>query len=130
MADRGAWRPPPADPADRGRGHVLIRSCMETIEIDSSPAGTSVLMDRHLRRAPVLATADDVPVAALRRPAPAADITAVSHLASTGVQALHELAEQMAADARALRLIAPAGSPAGLVLRLTGLDHLVVPCER
>jgi anti-anti-sigma regulatory factor len=53
------------------------------------------------------------------------DLAEVSHLASAGVQVLHELAEQMGADGRALRLVAPRGCPAWPVLELTGLAHLV-----
>jgi anti-anti-sigma regulatory factor len=52
------------------------------------------------------------------------DLTAVNHLGSTGVQLLHQLNEQMAADDCPLHLIAPQGSPARHVLELTGLDHL------
>jgi anti-anti-sigma factor len=55
------------------------------------------------------------------------DLTDVSHLASAGVQVLHQLAEQMGADGRALRLVAPPGCPAWPVLELTGLAHLVGP---
>lgn len=143
---------------------------MDTVELESSPTGTTVLMDRQLRRPAVLGNASEP---APDRPAHAAattlriqvergarprlvlrgpvdlgtvgelrlkmrevgrggvlpldlDLTDVSHLASAGVAALHELAEQMAGDGRALRLVAPAGSPALQVLRITGLDGLVV----
>jgi anti-anti-sigma factor len=168
--DEGSWRPPPAEPGLRGRGFMLIRNCMDTVEIEQSAAGTSVMMDRVLRRAPVLVSsggpgpvgpvehADEMVVEIV---APAADghpritvagpvdistvgelqralhragrggilpmtvdITGVSHLASSGVQLLHQLGEQMAADARELRLISPLGTPARQVLELTGLEHL------
>lgn len=174
VTDHGSWRPPPTEPGARGRGLIMIRGCMDTTEIDSSPDGTSVLMDRQLTRAPVLVGGDESepwrqragpgatvteltaavsshrsswPVLALRGPIDVStveefrerlqdvgrggslplevDLTEVNHLASTGVQVLHELAEQMGADGRALRLIAPPGSPARAVLELTGLGHLV-----
>jgi anti-sigma regulatory factor (Ser/Thr protein kinase)/anti-anti-sigma regulatory factor len=55
------------------------------------------------------------------------DLTGVTHLGSVGVLALHELAGQMAAERRPLRMIAPALCPAYAVLELTGLTQLVAP---
>lgn len=148
----------------------MIRACMDTVEVERSEAGTTVLMDRLLGRKPVFASAaDDGPTLAphaperplevvvqqsarplltvrgsmdantidgFRRRLQAAsrggtlpvdlDLSGVEVLASAGVQALHELAEQMAADNLAARLIAPRGCPARYVLELTGLDHLLV----
>ena len=43
VRDRGDWRPPPADPGDRGRGLLMIRSTSEA-DIDSGPDGTTVRM--------------------------------------------------------------------------------------
>jgi anti-anti-sigma factor len=57
------------------------------------------------------------------------DLSRVSHLASAGIQALHELAEQMAADGNELLVHAPPRCPARQVLELTGLDRLVADVE-
>jgi anti-anti-sigma factor len=147
----------------------MIRACMDTVEVERSPAGSTVLMDRLLGRKPVFASAEDnrpglAPAADERRfraelqrssrprltvtgPIDAStidefcrqlrvatrggtlplelDLTGVEVLASAGVQALHELAEQMASDNIAALLIAPPGCPARYVLQLTGLDHLL-----
>jgi serine/threonine-protein kinase RsbW len=43
VRDRGDWRPPPADPGDRGRGLLMIRSTSEAV-IESGPDGTTVRM--------------------------------------------------------------------------------------
>ncbi|HEY2206137.1 MAG TPA: SpoIIE family protein phosphatase [Pseudonocardia sp.] len=170
VSDEGDWRTPPADPAVRGRGLIMIRSCMDTVEVERSEDGTAVLMDRRLRRPPVFAATTDTcprdprthppdipyevrlersarPRLSVRGSIDAStsdefrrhiqessrggglpldlDLTDVVHLASTGVQVLHELAEQMAGDALGLCLIAPPGCPARHVLELTGLDHLI-----
>jgi anti-anti-sigma factor len=168
VEDAGSWRPPPPEPGLRGRGFMLIRNCMDTVEIEQSAAGTSVMMDRVLRRSPVLvpnsrpvsghagragrlevelAVTESHPLVTVSGPVDIStvgelqrvlhragrggvlpltvDVTGVSHLASSGVQLLFRLGEQMAADARELRLISPAGTPARQVLELTGLEHLV-----
>ncbi|SCE78342.1 SpoIIE family protein phosphatase [Micromonospora mirobrigensis] len=49
------------------------------------------------------------------------DLTAVTHLTSTGVQILHELSGVVTG----LRVAAAPGAPARAVLRLTALDHLL-----
>jgi anti-anti-sigma factor len=54
VSDTGRWVPPPVRPNDRDRGFALIRSCMDTVEIDRTATGTSVLMDRTLSRRPVV----------------------------------------------------------------------------
>ncbi|WP_067509462.1 SpoIIE family protein phosphatase [Actinoplanes sp. TFC3] len=51
------------------------------------------------------------------------DLTAVTHLASAGVAALHQLTALHRANGTDLRLYAPTGSPADVVLSLVGLDH-------
>jgi serine phosphatase RsbU (regulator of sigma subunit)/anti-sigma regulatory factor (Ser/Thr protein kinase)/anti-anti-sigma regulatory factor len=51
------------------------------------------------------------------------DLSEVTHLASAGVQALHEIQAQLAAHRQALHLVAPGGSPAHLVLDLVRLPH-------
>jgi anti-anti-sigma factor len=55
VTDTGTWRPPPADPGARGRGLVMLRRFMDAVEVDISGPGTVVLMERTLRRYPVLA---------------------------------------------------------------------------
>ncbi|MDD7938996.1 SpoIIE family protein phosphatase [Actinomycetospora lutea] len=55
VTDTGTWRPPPADPGVRGRGLVMLRQFMDSVEVDISGPGTVVLMERTLRRFPVLA---------------------------------------------------------------------------
>jgi len=57
VIDRGRWRPAPADPGHRGRGLMMMRGCMDTVEIDDTPNGTALLLDRRLRREPVLSPA-------------------------------------------------------------------------
>jgi serine phosphatase RsbU (regulator of sigma subunit)/anti-sigma regulatory factor (Ser/Thr protein kinase)/anti-anti-sigma regulatory factor len=53
------------------------------------------------------------------------DLTGVTHLASAGVQALHQFVDTCAAGPDRLILIAPEGSPARPVLELVGLrDHV------
>jgi anti-anti-sigma factor len=54
VSDTGRWVPPPVRPHDRDRGFALIRSCMDTVEIDRTDSGTTVLMDRTLSRRPVI----------------------------------------------------------------------------
>jgi anti-anti-sigma factor len=62
VTDRGRWRPPPVEPTARGRGLIMIRSCMDTAEIERTDEGTAVLMDRQLRRLPVFAAAAPDPL--------------------------------------------------------------------
>lgn len=57
VADDGAWRPAPADPGRRGRGLMMMRGCMDTVEIEQSDGGTTLLLDRALRRQPVVSPA-------------------------------------------------------------------------
>ncbi|MFD5826272.1 SpoIIE family protein phosphatase [Lentzea sp. NPDC060358] len=51
------------------------------------------------------------------------DLTGVTHLASSGVAALHRLVALHRANGTELRLLAPPGSNAGMVLSLVELDH-------
>jgi serine phosphatase RsbU (regulator of sigma subunit)/anti-sigma regulatory factor (Ser/Thr protein kinase)/anti-anti-sigma regulatory factor len=53
ITDRGRWRTPPADPMHRGRGMIMMRQWVDTLEIEDLGAGTMVSFDRELRRAPV-----------------------------------------------------------------------------
>ena len=52
VADDGTWRPAPADPGRRGRGLMMMRGCMDTVEIEQTAHGTTLLLDRTLRREP------------------------------------------------------------------------------
>jgi ABC-type transporter Mla MlaB component len=61
VSDNGAWRTAPTDPGLRGRGLLMIRKCMDSVEIEATDGGTSVLLDRQLRRRPVLSPADPAP---------------------------------------------------------------------
>ncbi len=51
------------------------------------------------------------------------DLTGVTHLASAGVAALYRLVALHSENGTALRLYAPAGTPADMVLSLVRLDH-------
>ena len=42
VSDIGSWKTPAANPGNSGRGLVLMRALSDTIEIDSSPTGTTV----------------------------------------------------------------------------------------
>ena len=42
VRDRGRWRPPPADPGDRGRGLGIVRALMHTVDVDPGGEGTTV----------------------------------------------------------------------------------------
>ncbi len=48
VVDDGRWRPPPAEPGDRGRGFALMRALMERVEIAHDERGTRVAMRRRL----------------------------------------------------------------------------------
>ncbi|MCD2191987.1 SpoIIE family protein phosphatase [Actinomycetospora endophytica] len=61
VSDRGSWRAPTADPGGRGRGLVMLRRFMDSVEVDTDGPGTTVLMERTLRRYPVLAVAGGGP---------------------------------------------------------------------
>jgi serine phosphatase RsbU (regulator of sigma subunit)/anti-sigma regulatory factor (Ser/Thr protein kinase)/anti-anti-sigma regulatory factor len=51
------------------------------------------------------------------------DLTGVTHLASAGVAALHRLVDGSRANGTELRLYAPAGSPAAIIMTLVRLPH-------
>jgi anti-sigma regulatory factor (Ser/Thr protein kinase) len=42
VADTGSWKTPAATPGNSGRGLVLIRTISDSVEVDSTPAGTTV----------------------------------------------------------------------------------------
>ncbi len=57
VLDDGSWRPAPADPGRRGRGLMMMRGCMDTVEIEQTDDGTVILLDKTLRREPVVSPA-------------------------------------------------------------------------
>jgi hypothetical protein len=50
VVDHGRWRTPEPDPGRRGRGLLMMRGCMDTVEVEATAEGTTVLLDRRLRR--------------------------------------------------------------------------------
>jgi anti-sigma regulatory factor (Ser/Thr protein kinase) len=56
VTDSGSWKIPAADPGNSGRGLVLMRVLSNTMEIDSSPTGTTVDLTFRL---PTAAEPDD-----------------------------------------------------------------------
>jgi anti-anti-sigma factor len=51
VCDRGGWKDSGGSP-DRGRGFVLMRALMHSVDIDRTPAGTTVRMRRRVAEAP------------------------------------------------------------------------------
>jgi anti-sigma regulatory factor (Ser/Thr protein kinase) len=47
VADRGDWRPAPADPGHRGRGLQLLAGLADAHDVRYDPAGTRVLLWWH-----------------------------------------------------------------------------------
>jgi PAS domain S-box-containing protein len=50
VADTGSWKTPAASPLTRGRGLPLIRALSERVEVDGTPAGTTIDMRFQLPR--------------------------------------------------------------------------------
>jgi serine/threonine-protein kinase RsbW len=44
VSDQGRWRPPPADPGDRGRGLTMIRAYVDSVEIVRGDSGTTLTL--------------------------------------------------------------------------------------
>ena len=44
VTDQGRWRPVPVDPGRRGRGLLMMSTCMASLHIEHSAGGTSVTM--------------------------------------------------------------------------------------
>ena len=42
VTDSGSWKTPAANPGNGGRGLVLMRALSDTMELDSTPTGTTV----------------------------------------------------------------------------------------
>jgi serine/threonine-protein kinase RsbW len=52
VTDKGRWRPVPADPGHRGRGLLMMSTCMASLHIEHSSGGTSVTMTSAAFAAP------------------------------------------------------------------------------
>jgi PAS domain S-box-containing protein len=52
VIDYGSWKPPAENPGNSGRGLVLMRAISDTLEIDSSPTGTTVDITFRIPRSP------------------------------------------------------------------------------
>jgi PAS domain S-box-containing protein len=52
VIDHGSWKPPAVNPGNSGRGLVLMRAISDTMEIDSSPTGTTVDITFRIPRSP------------------------------------------------------------------------------
>jgi len=50
VTDQGRWRPPPADPRNRGRGLMLMRGLVDRVEVTPGDLGTTVTITHRLRR--------------------------------------------------------------------------------
>ncbi|MGE2690460.1 SpoIIE family protein phosphatase [Mycolicibacterium pulveris] len=48
VIDGGSWKPPPADPGTRGRGLLLMRAVSDGVDLDGTPAGTTVELSFRL----------------------------------------------------------------------------------
>jgi anti-anti-sigma factor len=123
VSDTGRWVPPPVRPNRRDRGFALIRSCMDTVEIDRTATGTSVLMDRTLSRRPVVGP-DSVcprPAAGSTEDAFRVDIVDVSapHIAVHGPIDLRN-----SADLHRRVQETSQGGVLPLTIDLTGVGHL------
>lgn len=171
VEDNGYWRDPPPNPADRGRGLLLMRQCMDQVHIHHDGPGTRVLLSRavHAAQATVLAepepaiehgcgvelrnstagvsavltgdldaAATEATAVALRRATRGGlqqltiDLTELSHLASTGVRLLFDIAAEQRTAGSQLAVRVAQGSAAHYVLDLTGfanLDHVRVTVQ-
>ncbi|HWH13843.1 MAG TPA: SpoIIE family protein phosphatase, partial [Miltoncostaeaceae bacterium] len=67
VADRGTWRPPAAEPGDRGHGIGLMHQVMDAVDLDAGPDGTRVTL-----RLALPAAGGDEPFGAPPMPDPAA----------------------------------------------------------
>lgn len=54
VIDHGRWRRAAVAPGKRGRGLLMVRGCMDTVEIETTAEGTAILLDRQLSRTPVI----------------------------------------------------------------------------
>ncbi|HTK61115.1 MAG TPA: SpoIIE family protein phosphatase [Pseudonocardia sp.] len=54
VSDTGRWREAGADPGTRGRGLLMMRGSMDSVDVEIGEDGTTVLLDRQLSNAPIL----------------------------------------------------------------------------
>ena len=54
VSDNGTWRQAGADPGTRGRGLLMMRGSMDSVDVETAEDGTTVLLDRQLSNAPIL----------------------------------------------------------------------------
>src|SRR5581483_6052509 len=54
VSDTGRWRQAGADPGTRGRGLLMMRGAMDSVDVETGEDGTTVLLDRQLSNAPIL----------------------------------------------------------------------------
>ncbi len=69
VRDHGRWRPPGGEDSGRGRGLMIMRALMESVEIEPGEEGTTVRMRRRLRAGP-----EEAPRPAPSRPEPAIEV--------------------------------------------------------
>jgi PAS domain S-box-containing protein len=51
VGDSGSWKKPAANPGNSGRGLVLMRALSDSVELDSTPAGTTIEINFRLPEA-------------------------------------------------------------------------------
>ncbi|RZT83445.1 anti-sigma regulatory factor (Ser/Thr protein kinase) [Pseudonocardia sediminis] len=49
VGDEGAWRTPPEDPGDRGRGLMMMRASVDAMDVQVHVSGTTVVLRTDLR---------------------------------------------------------------------------------
>jgi len=110
VTDHGRWRVPPPALTMRGRGLLLMRESVDSVEIDRSANGTTV----HLRRAPT-------PVVPATRAPSECDVRV--HETSSGVVAVVRGNVPVAAGPSLRRVLATAarGGTVPLTVDLTGI---------
>ncbi|HEX7301447.1 ATP-binding protein, partial [Lentzea sp.] len=110
VTDHGRWRVPPPALTTRGRGLLLMRESVDSVEIDRSAKGTTV----HLRRAPAPA------VPATRAPS---DCDVRVHETSSGVVAVvrGNVPVEACPSLRRVLTTAARGGTVPLTVDLTGI---------
>jgi PAS domain S-box-containing protein len=121
VSDSGRWREPDPGPDERGRGLIMMRAYMDSVQIETSDAGTAVLLDRELHHPAVLSVGPVAPPAPRDTPfGIAVDATGpVPHAVVTGPVDL--------ATADLLRIglrNASRGGALSLSVDLSGVTHL------
>lgn len=123
VADHGTWRPAPADPGRRGRGLMMMRGCMDTVEIEQAEHGTTLLLDRTLRREPVVSPAT-VAASSGTPPRPSTMTVTVTASEEPCIALGGPVDLSTAADLRRELWSASRGGALPLVVDLAGVTHL------